>query len=641
MKKQKARSRSNKCRKNERGAALVMVLMISFLLITAVGALLLEASMNTANMTDATAEEQAYYAAESGIQSAVNVLRQNTVLSDAWRLDTTKPATDPANKIDYFKATRLSSSNFPGDTSTSCRLSRWMNYDTNFPDRVILGDPATYTDRNGFAYSVVVENPDNIGNVVTYSTDPVKSFIDTPGNLSKTWVNGTDTATIRYVPKASTTVDVSSGQADGIDFGSWVITYTGAGASIPVRTKFQINVNISTPYAATKVIRGFFETGTIGPATTAWILYDSQVHVIVGSTITLSPLPGCSSPSCGIYDPSPPDLLPLPDLYYRIGYRITPAVSANPGSADTKVLASITAPEPIRLVIRSTGFGPHGARKQLESFIQKNYFNGLGAPSPLTLIGPPCTPVGLCVPVIPPVDPVAPNFMFYPGTSNGTRYSGKDVLLKAFLPPIGMTNDLNVNRVHYMLTRSGANKFNGEIYGNIANVADELPFWLQSPRNLDATLQLLKATAQASGKYYGPGVTPPNSGGGRYGDPITATGITYVDGPLEFSQEGGGILIVTGQLTFKGGFTFNGLIVVTGAGGISRTGGGSGTLQGNMIVAPYNAAGISCMANNTNCFLAPRYDISGGGGSDIVYNSNNVANGLGALTNFVKGVAEK
>ena len=47
------------------------------------------------------------------------------------------------------------------------------------------------------------------------------------------------------------------------------------------------------------------------------------------------------------------------------------------------------------------------------------------------------------------------------------------------------------------------------------------------------------------------------------------------------------------------------------------------------------------MANNTNCFLAPRYDISGGGGSDIVYNSNNVANGLGALTNFVKGVAEK
>ncbi len=68
MKKQEAQI---KCRKNERGAALVMVLMISFLLLVAVTALLLEASMNTANVTDATAEEQAYYAAESGIQSVV------------------------------------------------------------------------------------------------------------------------------------------------------------------------------------------------------------------------------------------------------------------------------------------------------------------------------------------------------------------------------------------------------------------------------------------------------------------------------------------------------------------------------------------------------------------------------------------
>src|SRR5215218_11056770 len=91
-------------RKGERGAALIAVLMISFLLMVAVAALLLEASLNTSNVTDATAEEQAYYAAESGIQSVLNVLRGNTVLADSLRLDTTKPATDTANKIDYFKA---------------------------------------------------------------------------------------------------------------------------------------------------------------------------------------------------------------------------------------------------------------------------------------------------------------------------------------------------------------------------------------------------------------------------------------------------------------------------------------------------------------------------------------------------------
>lgn len=139
--------------------------------------------------------------------------------------------------------------------------------------------------------------------------------------------------------------------------------------------------------------------------------------------------------------------------------------------------------------------------------------------------------------------------------------------------------------------------------------------------------------AEASGRYTAPGATPPSNG--DYGDNLTATGITFIDGDLEFSQMGGGILVVTGGLTFKGGFNFNGLIVVTGQNGISRSGGGSGVLQGNMIVAPYLKNDL------TKGFLAPNYDISGGGGSEIVYNSNNVGNGLDALSNFVKGVAEK
>ena len=86
MKKQGVQLIQKRCRKNERGAALVMVLLISFLLIIAVGALLLEASMNTANMTDATAEEQAYYAAESGIQTAGAGNRNVTIVrGTAWR----------------------------------------------------------------------------------------------------------------------------------------------------------------------------------------------------------------------------------------------------------------------------------------------------------------------------------------------------------------------------------------------------------------------------------------------------------------------------------------------------------------------------------------------------------------------------
>ena len=204
-----------------------------------------------------------------------------------------------------------------------------------------------------------------------------------------------------------------------------------------------------------------------------------------------------------------------------------------------------------------------------------------------------------------------------------------------------MTNDQNYDEVHYALTHGGSQSFGGKVFGRVENIADDLPFWLQTPVNLAATIDQLKGVAQASGTYYGPGVTPPSSGNGHYGDPITATGITFIDGPLEFSQEGGGILVVTGALTFKGGFTFNGLIVVTGPGGILRTGGGTGSLQGNMIVAPYDAASLTCSPQGLNCFLAPRYDISGGGSSEIIYNSNNVLAGLGEITNFVKGVAEK
>ena len=79
------------------------------------------------------------------------------------------------------------------------------------------------------------------------------------------------------------------------------------------------------------------------------------------------------------------------------------------------------------------------------------------------------------------------------------------------------------------------------------------------------------------------------------------------------------------------------------AGGVTRSGGGNGTIQGNMVVSPYSA---SYMADNvpplvSDRFLAPQYDLSGGGNSEIRYNSAAVAGGLVAVSNFVLGVAEK
>jgi hypothetical protein len=64
-------------RRGERGAALVTTLLLSTLLLLAGGALIVKTSGSVGVAYDATSEMQAYYAAEAGLQSALNVLRGN------------------------------------------------------------------------------------------------------------------------------------------------------------------------------------------------------------------------------------------------------------------------------------------------------------------------------------------------------------------------------------------------------------------------------------------------------------------------------------------------------------------------------------------------------------------------------------
>src|SRR5688500_8263260 len=69
-------------RDNERGAALVMSLLVAMLMLAAGGALIATTGMTVSNAVDATAEVQAYYAADAGIQAALNVIRRNKRASD-------------------------------------------------------------------------------------------------------------------------------------------------------------------------------------------------------------------------------------------------------------------------------------------------------------------------------------------------------------------------------------------------------------------------------------------------------------------------------------------------------------------------------------------------------------------------------
>jgi len=144
-----------KYNRGERGAALVTVLLISTLLLATGGALILLTSTASRTAIDSTAEMQAYYSAEAGLQNTLNVLRGN-VAPNALML--------PGSKIDFRNAVTLATSNLATDTSTRPRLSGWLNYDytptgSTIPDRVSL--TANYAPITGLAYAVQVSDPDN------------------------------------------------------------------------------------------------------------------------------------------------------------------------------------------------------------------------------------------------------------------------------------------------------------------------------------------------------------------------------------------------------------------------------------------------------------------------------------------------
>ena len=138
--------------KSQRGAALITVLMMSTLMLATGGALVLVTGLSNRTAIDATAERQAYYSAEAGVQETLNVLRGNVNPQGSM------PA---GSKIDFRKAVTALLSNRPGDTSTLAHLSGWLNYNYSSGNdaRVALTD--NYSPLNGLAYSVELSDPDN------------------------------------------------------------------------------------------------------------------------------------------------------------------------------------------------------------------------------------------------------------------------------------------------------------------------------------------------------------------------------------------------------------------------------------------------------------------------------------------------
>lgn len=149
-----ANALNTKARSDQRGAALLTVLFVSTLLVMVGGALILVTGTGNRTAIDSTAEMQAYYSAEAGLQASLNVLRGNV---------SPQPGMPGSTKINFRNANTPSSSNLPGDSTGSPRLSGWLNYNYTpsgapNPDRVTL--TGGYTALTGLAYSVGVSDPD-------------------------------------------------------------------------------------------------------------------------------------------------------------------------------------------------------------------------------------------------------------------------------------------------------------------------------------------------------------------------------------------------------------------------------------------------------------------------------------------------
>src|SRR5215207_9574593 len=103
---------ANNSRAGERGAALITMMLASVLLLGAGGALIMTTMMSANNSIGSTAEMQAFYVAESGMQSALNVLRGNT-----------KPLVTDTDRMSFRTAVIPSISN--GGNGGTLRLAGW------------------------------------------------------------------------------------------------------------------------------------------------------------------------------------------------------------------------------------------------------------------------------------------------------------------------------------------------------------------------------------------------------------------------------------------------------------------------------------------------------------------------------------
>jgi hypothetical protein len=256
--------------------------------------------------------------------------------------------------------------------------------------------------------------------------------------------------------------------------------------------------------------------------------------------------------------------------------------------------------QPDRLLLRVTGYGPKGARKQLELVVNRVHFDYQPKAMLMMRGDETCNPLNFTI-----------------GASNAKEYSGHDRSSTEILPTFGATCDGNRD---IEATSDGKETVVAPKAATFTN--PDLPVWLRSADDARAFLADQRALAISKNRYFA-------SFSGNSGS-TASPAFTFVDGDCDLDG-GAGLLIVTGTLRMHGNPNFTGLILVLGSGTITRDGGGNGEIYGAISVASFNSTGG---------FLAPTFTTNGGGTSKLQYDSLAVANALALSGPRVMGVHE-
>jgi hypothetical protein len=545
------------------------MLLVSLLVLAGALMLLVATTTSATNAISSTDEIQAYYAAEAGLQEALNVLRGNVA-----------PHPNDGTKINFKNAINVGTSNNP--SSGVAQLSRWLVYDyptTGTPDRVTLSP--SYSTSEGMAYAIIgISDPDNYKEVI-YST--AGAFDNSSLSSSASNVSLGSGFSLNYTPQSSTNITTNGNPT----LGSFSISGT-------------IKTNTSVSLASNTFTLQITETGPLPLGTT------TPISVSIKGTFsgTISPASNTVSLTFAeqtIEIPGVGTLFTMPSLTLQIPVD---------GTAAT-LQTAVNTPEPARLIVKVIGYGPHGASKNMQMMVSRF---GITYDPPATFVvrgagNDSTTASTLSI-----------------GSSANYVYSGVDNAGGDPLPAFLVTTTPDYTSLS-TLKSNNPTGVQGDPTGltpvlkqvTLPTDAASLPKWLRTTSDpVYGARAFVTQLRQAAQQQFSGCSTGTSSTCDRYfntaaGDAApsdfgagTANGLfTFVDGDVSLPSAGGkGLLVVTGTVSMNGSQTFDGLVLVLGGGVLDRSGGGNGTSLGAFVVAKFNSTGD---------FLAPTFTSSGSG----------------------------